>query len=186
MKRSAVALFVALNVVGCASMPLQARTPRPLPTELRVGRLSETTAFERGQPDGSDASSDFGSSDPTPVDDGAPAQADGADHDTDDDQDLRKALFIAGVVASAVGGAMAIGFGAAGQITENRLDDAYASGLSRADESDFQDRGKAFNGVAIGGAAIAVVGISLTTVVLGLDYTRCGNLLKKRRKECRK
>lgn len=169
MKLAPLSLAVlCASATACAPV-MQRPTPRALPSDLQVGRLGERTAFEQHDAAGN------------PVD-----ASDDDLHDEDTAQRRRKGALIAGVVASAVGGAMAIGFGAAGQITENQLDKGYDDGLSRAEESDLRDRGEAFNGVAIGGAALAVAGLSLTAVILGIDYTRCGNLVKKRRKQCRK
>ncbi len=161
---TSASLLVSLS--ACAPAMTQA-PPRLLSSDLQVGRLSERTAFEQtdavGKPRG---------------------DSDDVFKDSDDAQRKRKAAFIGGVVAASLGGALAVGFGAAGQITERQLDKGYDDGLTRTEESDLRDRGKAFNGVAIGGAALSVVGIGLTAIVLGLDYNRCGNLLKKRRKEC--
>jgi hypothetical protein len=158
--------LLGAGTTACAPT-MQRTTPRALPSDLQMGRLGERTAFEQHDAAGNPTASD-----------------DDLHDDEDDAQRKRKAAFIAGVVASAVGGAMAIGFGAAGQITENQLDKGYEDGLTRGEESDLRDRGKAFNGVAIGGAALAVVGISLTSIIVGIDYTRCGKLVKKRHKKC--
>ncbi|MGH1341384.1 MAG: hypothetical protein ACRBN8_07535 [Nannocystales bacterium] len=163
--------LTAATLTGCtpALSYTQRPTPRALPSDLQVGRLAERTTFEQTDASGEriDTSDDL---------------SDGSD--TDRDQRRRKGAFVGGVVASALGGAMAIGFGAAGQITENQLDDGYNEGLSRNEESDLRDRGKAFNGVAIGGAALAVAGLALTAIVLGIDHRKCGELIKSRRKEC--
>ena len=158
--------LVCASLTACAPA-LQYAPPRPLPVDLQVGRLSERTTFEI-----TDAS-------------GQPLDSDDTLQDEDAAQRKRKGVFIAGVVASALGGAMAIGFGAAGQITENQLDDGYREGISRQEEKDFQNRGEAFNGVAIGGAALAVVGLGLTAIILGIDHRKCGTLIKARREECR-
>lgn len=147
----------------------QRPTPRALPSDLQLGRLAERTTFEQTDASGErieTSDDDFGDED-------------------SDAQRKRKAAFLGGVVASAVGGAMAIGFGAAGQVTENQLDDGYNEGLTRTEESDLRDRGKAFNGVTIGGAALAIAGLTLTAIVLGIDHRKCGTLIKSRRKECR-
>jgi hypothetical protein len=162
---ASVALFCA-SLTACAPT-MQHAPPRPLPADLQVGRLGERTTFEQTDAVGKPIA--------------------GSDDDLsggDDGQGKRKALFITGVVASSLGGAMAIGFGAAGQITENQLDDGYSDGLTRSEESDLRDRGEAFNTVAITGAALAVVGIAVTAIVLGIDHRKCGNLMKKRRQEC--
>lgn len=169
MKRFATPTLALLCASLTACSPtLQHATPRPLPADLQVGRLGERTAFEQTDAAGQ------------PI-----AGSDDDLSDGDDGQGKRKALFITGVVASALGGAMAVGLGAAGQITENQLDDGYNEGISRSEESDLQDRGEAFNTVAITGAALAVVGIGLTAIVLGIDHRKCGTLIKKRREECK-
>lgn len=166
---SAAVLCASLTACAPTLGYTQRPTPRALPSDLQVGRLAERTTFEQ-----TDASGD---------------RLDTSDDDFgDEDSDAqrkRKAALVGGVVASALGGAMAIGFGAAGQITENQLNDGYSEGLTRTEESDLRDRGQAFNGVAIGGAVLAVAGLALTAIVLGIDHRKCGNLLKARRKECR-
>lgn len=164
--RACAPIALLALVCGCAPT-LRHAPPRPLPPDLQVGRLAERTTFEQ-----TDAS-------------GQPLTDSDDLHDDDRGQRKRNSGFIAGVVASAVGGVTAIAFGAAGQITENQLDDGYRDGLSRSEESDFQSRGEAFNGVAIGGAALAVVGLGVTAIILGIDHHKCGNLIKSRRKECR-
>lgn len=159
--------LLCASLTACAPT-MQHAPPRPLPSDLQFGRLSERTAFEQ-----TDASGEPLATSDDDLDDG------------DDAQRKRKAVLIAGVVASAIGGAMAIGFGAAGQITENQLDDGYRKGMTRSEEADFRDRGEAFNGVAIGGAALAVVGLGITAIVLGIDHHKCGDLIKRRRQECK-
>ena len=160
------AALLCASLTACAPVMRQP-PPRPIPLDLQVGRLAERTSFEQ-----TDAA-------------GKPLASDDSLKDEDSGQRTRKGVFVAGVVASALGGALAVGFGAAGQITENQLDDGYREGISRAEESDFQDRGKAFNGVAIGGAALAVVGLGVTALVLGIDHRKCGSLIKSRRADCR-
>jgi hypothetical protein len=161
-----VALLCA-SLTACAPA-MQHAPPRPLPADLQLGRLSERTTFEQ-----TDASGQPLSTSDDDLDDGDKAQR------------RRKGVFVGGVVASALGGAMAVGFGAAGQITENQLDDGYNDGLTRSEEADFRDRGEAFNTVAITGAALAVVGLGITAIVLGIDHHKCGDLIKRRRKECK-
>lgn len=166
------AALLSASLTGCApSLSYTQRpTPRALPSDLQMGRLAERTTFEQ-----TDASGErIGTSDDD-LSDG---------NDEQSAQRKRKGAFVGGVVASALGGAIAIGFGAAGQITENQLDDGYNDGLTRSEETDLRDRGTAFNGVAIGGAALAVAGLALTAIVLGIDHRKCGELVKSRRKEC--
>ena len=168
--------LVSVSLTACSPTLgyTQQPAPRALPSDLEFGRLAERTAFERTDASGEriETSDDLSDS--------------GGKSQDKDDQRKRKVLFVGGVVASAIGGAAAIGFGAAGQITENRLDDGYREGMTRSEEADLQDRGKAFNGVAIGGAALAVAGLALTAIVLGIDHGKCGELIKSRRKQCQK
>lgn len=164
---SSTAALLCVSLVACGPA-MQHAPPRALPADLQVGRLSDRTAFEQTDADGQpiDASDDLG--------------------DTDKAQRGRKAGFVAGVIATALGGGMAVGFGAAGQIAENQLDDAYREGVNRSDEAQLQDRGEAFNAVAITGAALTVVGLGVTAIILGIDHRECGELIKKRHRECRK
>ena len=170
----AAASLAAVSLIGCMGTPMTTTPPlRPVPADLQMGRLSERTAFE----------SDDLSSGSTP----APADADaGGASGAAGEEKVGQGLSLGGVGGAAAGGAGAIAFGAAGQITENKLDDAYDDGLTRSEESDLQDRGKTMNGLAIGSAVVALVGLSLTAIVIGVDYTRCGTIMKRRRKECRK
>ncbi len=161
------ASLLSASLTACAPA-MQHAPPRPLPVDLQFGRLGERTAFEQTDSAGKPLS-----------------QSDDSLKDEDSAQRKRTGVFIASVVASALGGATAIGFGAAGQITENQLDDGYRDGISRQEEKDFQNRGKAFNSVAIGGAALAVIGLGITAIVLGIDHRKCGTLIKARHKECR-
>ncbi len=180
---SASLLGTTVGSTGCTSMPMTSMTTaaplRSVPADFQMGRLSERTAFENDE-------LSSGSTAPVAPNDGDGGSDPDADSQAARAQRTRRGLFLGGVIAAGVGGAGAIAFGAAGQITENRLDDGYGDGLTRSEESDFQDRGEAMNGVAIGSAVIALVGLSLTAIVLGVDYTRCGNLIKRRRKQCRK
>ncbi len=176
---SMAAALLCASLTACAPTLgyTQRSTPRVLPSDLQVGRLAERTAFEQTDASGapvrsSDDLDDLGGL--------------GANDREKDDQRKRKAAFLGGVVTSVVGGALTVGFGAAGQITENQINDGYAEGFSRSEESDLQDRGQAFNRVAIGGAVLAVAGLAFTAVVLGIDHRKCGELIKSRHKECRK
>jgi hypothetical protein len=101
-------------------------------------------------------------------------------------QRARTGLFWTGIVLTAVGGGGTIAFAAVGEGTEDQLNRAYGDGsLTRARRSQLEDRGEIMNGLAIGSAALTLVGIALASIAYGVDYTRCGKLAKRRRKPCR-
>ncbi len=122
----------------------------------------------------------------------APAVASGpapADHGSSDDpakeQRTRTGVFWGGVGALALGGGMLTAFGIGGRVTQAQLKNGYEDGdLTYAREEKLRDRGTAFNKVAAAGAGLAIVGLAVTAIVYGIDYSRCG-ALAKRRKDCK-
>jgi hypothetical protein len=184
MKRM-VALLVAGSVTACAPALPVAR--RPIDPDLQLGALAHRTAFEVEEDSLASAPGDDGPAS-APVDVGDPATDAGGtsttDTDTDTAQRQRNALVWSGVALMALGGAGTIGFSTAGQITESRLDGAYASGLSRDRDERLRDAGLLSNRLAYASASIGVIGLALLAIGYGLDYTVCGALSKKRKK-CR-
>ena len=72
-----------------------------------------------------------------------------------------------------------------GVSSEKRIDEGDASGISRADRDALVQRGEFGNRLAIGGGSVLFVGGSLAAIVGTMDYSRCGPMIsKKRRNEC--
>jgi len=96
---------------------------------------------------------------------------------------LTPALFWTGIVLGAAGTAGSIGFGVAGSVTRNQLSDGYGGdGLTVDDRDALVSRGEGFDSAAIGFAAAAVIGFALSIVTYGVDWNRCGPLVRKRRR----
>lgn len=141
---------------------------RPLPPDLRIGTLAHMTAFEQDAP----------SAKPSRRDE-RPVEADMPDEGNRGRG--RVIAFWTGVGAMTVGTAGLIGFGAAGAAFENKLADGYRNGdLTHAQEQRWQDNGELMNNLAIGSTVLAIAGLVTGAVALGLDYTNCGRLVKRR------
>ncbi len=114
-----------------------------------------------------------------------------ASTDTDagnDDADQKKitpALFWTGIIVGSVGTAVSIGSGIAGEVAENRLNDGYAEGLSRDRRDRLTKAGDRANALAITGAVLGVVGFGTAIVVYGIDWNRCGPVLRAKGRERR-
>ncbi len=101
-------------------------------------------------------------------------------------QRARTGLFWTGIVLTAIGGAGLIAFSAAGEGIEDSLHRGYRDGdLTRERDDKLRNRGEIMNGLAIGSAALTLVGVAFATIAFGVDWTRCGKLAKRRRKPCR-
>lgn len=168
--RAAVASWCALGLsIGCVSTQT---TVRPLPPDLRIGTLAHATAFEQDAPPAK-----------------APQrQSRAVDDDLPDEGNRGRGRVIAfwtGVGMLTAGTAGLIGFGAAGAAFENKLANGYRDGgLTHAEEQRYQDNGELMNNLAIGATVLALAGLVTGAVALGLDYTNCGRLVK--RKNCPK
>lgn len=98
---------------------------------------------------------------------------------------ITPALFWTGVVVGGVGLATAITGVSLGTSSERRIQDGEQSGISRAEREDLVQRGERGNVTAIVGGVLSFVGLGLTTGVVGVDYSRCGPIISKRRRtEC--
>jgi hypothetical protein len=167
MFRRSVCLGVTLALSGgCFSQSVALH--HPVSADLRVGAMADSTAFERA-----------GAAPSSPgIEDIPPSEK-------RDRQRARTATFWIGVVAASLGGGGAIGFAAAGQVSENKIAEGYERRtLTRSQEDRLEDRGTLFNQIAIGSGALALVGVVMASVAYGLDYTQCGKLA--RRKDCKR
>lgn len=91
-----------------------------------------------------------------------------------------RAAFWGGVITGSVGTAMTLGFGTAGAVAANRLDDGYSEGLTYDERDKLVSRGEAYNALAITGAALMVTGLTVAAITYAIDATRCGPLRQKR------
>lgn len=175
-RSTAFTALVVASSLGCASVqPSLAAAPDPA---TMYGAKVHRTAFEDPTAAAEPTTAPAVASGPTPAD---------RSHEPDPakEQRTRTGLFWGGVGALAVGGAMLTAFGIGGRVTQAQLKNGYDDGdLTYAREDELRDRGSAFNKVAAAGAGLAVVGLAVTAIVYGIDYSRCGTLAK-RRKDCK-
>jgi len=157
MRPVARALVVGLvPVFGCASLQPQITPPiEPSPT---LGSMSETTAFES---EGRDPS----------LDDSGPKK-----------RNVTPPLMWTGVALASLGAVGTIGFGIAGRVAQDKIDDGFDEGMTRSELDDLERRGETWNTLAITSASIGIAGAVLAAVVYGVDYTRCGPLAPKKRR----
>jgi hypothetical protein len=142
--------------IACSTAP--STSYRTIDPGLMVGRSAEPAPFEgRDDPDIAD-----------PVDPGRHQKA-------------RTIVFWTGVAMAAVGGAGTIGFAATGRAFEHKLARGYETSLTRAEEERYQNRGELMNGLAVGSGAVGLVGLLTAAVALGIDYTLCGKIAKRRK-----
>lgn len=92
-------------------------------------------------------------------------------------------LFWIGVGLTAAGGGTLIGSAATAAATRNQLRTAYDEGttVSRVDE--LERRGATLNKISVAGAVLMVAGAIMALTSYGYDYTRCGPLAPKRRRD---
>jgi hypothetical protein len=142
---------------ACSTAPQTSlRTIDPV---LMVGRSAEPAPFERRE---------------DPVVERA---------DPEKGQKARTATFWTGVALAVVGGAGTIAFAATGRAFEHKLERGYEGNMTRAQAERYQNNGELMNGLAIGSGAVTLAGTLMAAIALGLDYTLCGKLAK-RRKDC--
>ena len=96
---------------------------------------------------------------------------------------LTPTLFWAGIITGTVGAVGGIAFGVAGYTTKATISDGYnGEGLTLAERDDLASQGRAFNASAVAFTAVAVVGYALALVTYGVDWNRCGPLVRRHAK----
>ncbi len=96
------------------------------------------------------------------------------------------ALFWSGIGLGTLGAVGGLGFGVAGYVTKNRLNDGYydGSGLTVAEQEELIRNGELFNTLALTFTALSVIGYAVAIVAYGVDWNRCGPLAENKRR-CR-
>jgi hypothetical protein len=92
-------------------------------------------------------------------------------------------LFWIGIGLTAAGGGTMIGSASAAAATRNQLRTAYSDGTTVARVDELERRGSNLNKVSIAGAVLMVAGAIMALTSYGYDYTRCGPLAPKRRRD---
>ncbi|MBA3544971.1 MAG: hypothetical protein H0T76_00660 [Nannocystis sp.] len=92
-------------------------------------------------------------------------------------------LFWIGIGLTAAGGGTVIGSAAGAAATRNQLRTAYSDGTTAARIDELEQRGSNLNKVSLAGAVLMVAGAIMAITTYGYDYTRCGPLAPKRRRD---
>lgn len=92
-------------------------------------------------------------------------------------------LFWLGIGLLAVGGVGTIGTASAGYATQRQLTNKYTGVADASDVQNLEARGDKLQKASIATAAIAVIGAVLALTSYGVDYTRCGPLAPKKRRD---
>ncbi len=137
---------------------------RILDSRLMVGNMAVRNSYElRNQP-----------AEPRPAD--APAN-------TQSRRPVTPILFWLGIGLVSVGGVSTIATSAAGYSTQRQLINGYHNNLTVEDRMAFESRGAGLQKAAIASVAVTVIGAVLAAAVYGYDYTNCGPLAPKRRRD---
>lgn len=156
----ALALALALST-GCAGLepPSQLR----IDPRLNVGNMGARSNFELRNGVGASQ----------PASDPAPTAR----------RPVTPILFWIGIGLTAAGGGTLIGSAAAAAATRNQLQTAYNDGTTASRVDELERRGANLNKVSIAGAVLMVAGAIMSLTSYGYDYTRCGPLAPKRRRD---
>lgn len=180
MKTRLAALAPIALLTACTTVVMGVPPPAPIAPDLRVGAMGQRTAFETtddgpvAEPPGVDEED----LEPNDVFEGdEPTSAGAGPHGN---QRARTAVFWTGIALAAAGGAGVVGLSSAGYVAQQRIDEGYERGMTRARAQRLQDAGENFNRAAIASAGVALVGIAMAAIAFGLDYTACGKLTRRR------
>ncbi|MBC8067457.1 MAG: hypothetical protein IAG13_03910, partial [Deltaproteobacteria bacterium] len=110
-----------------------------------------------------------------------------ADPGTHKQQRVRTGLFWTGVALTVIGGAALLATGIGGRVTQGQLSTGYKEeSLTHAREKTLRDRGDLFNALAGASGGVMIVGAGVTAITFGIDYSRCGTIAKRKRKDCKR
>lgn len=137
---------------------------RVLDSRLMVGNMAARNSYElRNQP-----------AEPRPAD--MPVQ-------TRSRRPVTPILFWLGIGMVSVGGVSTIATSAAGYATQRQLANGYHSNLTVEDRMAYETRGAGLQKAAIASIVVTVIGTILAAATYGHDYTNCGPLAPKRRRD---
>ena len=169
MTRIPISALVAVLTLSTACAGLERPTNIRLDPSLNVGNMGVRNSFELRNGIG------VGVGEPTghPISDPAPRTR----------RPVTPLLFWIGIGLTAAGGGTMIGSAAGAAATRNQLRDAYSDGTTAARIDELEQRGANLNKVSIAGAVLMVAGAIMAIATYGYDYTHCGPLAPKRRRD---
>lgn len=161
LTRSALVAGLALTT-ACASFELPASSP-VLDSRLMVGNMAVRNGYElRNQP-----------ADPRPE-----PRADARRK-----RPITPILFWLGIGMTIAGGVGTVATGSAAFATQRQLSNGYNSNIASDDARALEARGEGLRKASIATAVITVVGAVLAIATYGHDYTHCGPLAPKKRRD---
>ncbi len=99
------------------------------------------------------------------------------------EREVTPPIFWTGIAVGTLGTIGLTGFGIAGTVTKNQLNDIYAEGgVTEAERDRVRDRGELWNTLTFTSAALMVVGLAAAAVAYGVDWNRCGPLVRNTKK----
>ena len=161
--------LVAVLTLSTACAGLEPPTSMRVDRSLNVGNMGSRNSFE--------LRNGVGVGDPAPASDSARDSAPRAR------RPVTPLLFWIGIGLTAAGGGTLIGSAAGAAATRNQLQTAYSDGTTAGRIDELEHRGANLNKVSIAGAVLMVAGAIMALTTYGYDYTRCGPLAPKRRRD---
>jgi hypothetical protein len=162
MTRIHSSILVAALSLSTACAGLQPPTDLSVDRRLNVGNMGARNSFELRNGIGAG-----GSSDPAPT----------------TKRPITPLLFWIGIGLTAAGGGTVLGSASAAAATRSQLRTAYDNGTTVQRVDELERRGSALNKVSLAGAVLMVAGAIMALSSYGYDYTRCGPLAPKRRRD---
>lgn len=155
--------LVALLALSTACAGLEPQSPVRIDPRLNVGNMAARNSFElrnAADPPGRSA-------DPAPT-----AR-----------KPVTPLLFWLGIGLTAAGAGTVIGTAAGAYATRRQLTDSYEGSTTIERTRELEQRGERLNKASLAGAILMVAGAILALTTYGYDYTRCGPLAPKRRRD---
>lgn len=92
-------------------------------------------------------------------------------------------LFWLGIGMTAVGGVSTVATASASYATQRQIANGYQTNISAREVDDLVTRGGNLRSASIASAVVTVIGALLAATTYGYDYTHCGPLAPKRRRD---
>ncbi len=162
MTRIHSSILAAVLSLSTACAGLEPPSSVSIDPRLNVGNMGARNSFELRNAVGSG-----GQSDPAPT----------------TRRPVTPVLFWIGIGLTAAGGGTLIGTAAGAAATRDQLRTAYSDGTTVERVDELERRGANLNKISIVGAVLMVAGAIMSLTSYGYDYTRCGPLAPKRRRD---
>ncbi len=171
MTRLSSTILTAVLALSTACAGLEPPRSIVIDPRLNVGNMGERSNFEvRYQ-----LAAEVATASQAPQTDAAPRRK--------AKRPVTPVLFWLGIGLTAVGGVGTVGTAAAGYGTKRQIENSYGGSITAEELARLNTRGEALNKANIAGIVLTVIGATLALTSYGVDYTRCGPLAPKRRRD---